>query len=133
MAKLNERRNNVAYTWTPKWVSPFGDKKVYFVPRIENQKGKEWNYIVICCSPSYNGLWKWPAKEAKNLRKWNNNGRMCYYVPLDICEFVKPISEIQMTDVKQEALKTQENWYDYTKPQRWPTWMLISKDVQNRV
>ena len=43
---------------------------------------------------------------------------MCYYVPLDICEFVKPIEDIQMTDVKKKAIETQENWYIYNKPKR---------------
>ena len=30
---------NVAYTWTPKFVSPFGDKKVYLVPSVRDQQG----------------------------------------------------------------------------------------------
>lgn len=125
--------NNCAFTWMPKWVSPFGDKKVYFVPRIKDQKGQEWNYIVVCCSPSYNGLWKWPSKEAKHLMKWNNHGTMCYYVPVDICEFVKPIEDIQMLDVKKKAIETQRNWYIYNHPKRWPFWLLCSEGIRNIV
>lgn len=115
---------NVAYTWQPKFVSPFGDKEVYLVPRVNDQKGDDYNYIVVCCSPSYNGLYKWPSKEAKNLKKFNNHGKWCYYVPFKICEFVKPLSEVQTKSNQEKIEQVQEAWYNYTKPKKLPSWFI---------
>lgn len=47
---------NVSYVWQPKFVSPFGDKKIYLVPAVKDQQGVENNYIIVCCSPTYNGV-----------------------------------------------------------------------------
>ena len=57
---------NVSYTWEPKWVTE--DKVPCLVPAVMNQKGVEWNYVIVCCSPAYNGVWRYKAEEAKKLK-----------------------------------------------------------------
>ena len=115
---------NVSYIWMPKFISPFGDKETYLVPGVKEQQGTEWNYIVVCCSPSYNGLYRCPASEYKNFKTWENNLKKCYYVPISKCEFVKPLEDIEMEVVRNRVHKIQSNWYKKSGRTKVPKWFI---------
>ena len=53
----------------PKFKSPFEDGEVYLVPAVKDQSGRDWNYIVVCCSPLYNGVYKVPANNYKSYKR----------------------------------------------------------------
>lgn len=118
---------NVSYIWAPKFISPFGDDEIYLVPAVSDQQGKENNYIVVCCSPSYNGLYKCPAAEYKNFETWTNNKRKCYYVPISKCEYVKPLEDIQMTPVREKIRKIQLTWQKNKNRKNTPDWFITQE------
>jgi len=115
---------NVSYIWAPKFISPYNDNEVYLVPAVEDQQGKENNYIVVCCSPSYNGLYKCPVKLYKDFDTWMNKKKKCYYIPISKCEYVKPLKEIEMSTVINKIKKNQRNWMKFQKRKKIPEWFL---------
>lgn len=116
--------NNISYIWVPKWVSPFGDDEVYLVPGVKEQQGKNINYIIVCCSPSYNGVYKCNTEYYKDFATWKNNKKNCYYVPLSKCEFVKTLNDISNSEVIKQIKKVQQAWKSYNKPKKIPDWFL---------
>ena len=118
---------NVAYTWTPKFVSPFGDKKVYLVPSVRDQQGVDWNYIFVTCSPTYNGVYKYPAQNVKKYTKWKNGKLDCLYVPLDDCTRIQLLDELTVPAVIDKVAKTQDAWLKRAQPKKLPSWLIIKQ------
>lgn len=54
---------NVAFILQPKISS-----EVVLLPACNKQRGSRWNYIVICCSDEYNGLYRYKADIIPHLR-----------------------------------------------------------------
>ena len=102
--------SNISYIWVPKYVSPFGDNEVYLTPGANEQKGSEYNYIVVCCSPSFNGVYKCKSENYKNYSTWINNKKKCYYVPINDCELFKKLDEIKNTDTLKTIKKVQSDY-----------------------
>lgn len=85
------------------------------------------NYIIITCSPSCNGVWKYQNRRDYEL--WLNNKKVCYCVPMDELEFVMPLENLD-DKRKVEVKKDQAKWfknevknrnYEYKNK---PEWML---------
>lgn len=108
--------NNVAYLWTPHFNSGC------FRVDINKQKGKNVNYIIVCCSPSYNGVWKWRPEDSKYFAKWANNGIQCWCVPIEYCEKVQELNEITTPEIIKEIKKNQKAYikkYREKENQKW--------------
>ena len=70
--------------------------------------GKNVNYVVVCCSPEYNGVWKWHPERKSQYSIWNNNGQRCYCVPVSECEFVQTLESIKTPEIIKEIKKNQK-------------------------
>ena len=108
--------NNISFIYGPKHKNPFTDEfdDKYLVPAIKDQQGV-WNYIVVTCSPSYNGVYKWNHMDKKKCKPWMNGKLPCYYVPRDICKCIK-FDELDMSKpinqkIIEEVKKMQKKWY----------------------
>lgn len=114
---------NVAFIYEPHF------KTNMFRVAVSNQQGKT-NFIVVTCSPKYNGVWKWEKQLDKSYDTWVNGKCLCYCIPISECIKVQEISTITRQDVLSEIKKQQEYWYnsqvknrDYTYKNK-PEWML---------
>ena len=131
--------NNISFIYGPKRKDPFtgewNDK--YLVPAVKDQQGV-WNFIVVTCTPSMNGVYRWNKMQNMGNHKWKTwkNGRtVCYYIPKDECTF-KRFDELDMSKpvnqkLIEEVKKQQGEWlknevknrnYEYKKGK--PDWML---------
>lgn len=115
---------NVAYIYQPHF------KTSMFRVAVNRQQGDDTNYIVVTCSPQYNGLWKYDGKLHKTCGKWVNGKTVCYEIPIAECTFVKGLNEIQQPSHIQAVVKQQEEWFnnkvrnrEYTYAEK-PPWML---------
>ena len=108
--------NNISFTFTPKGKNPETNEwdYRYLVPAVKDQQG-EANFIIVCCHPTLNGVYRWEKKEGKKYKVWDNHGKACYYIPRDDCEYrsfdeldmTKPINQKLIEKVKQ----IQNKWY----------------------
>lgn len=96
-----------------------------------NCQQAEENYIIITCSPSENGLYKWKKSDLDELQFWTNGKLPCYVVPMNKCAFIKSLQEIKNEDIIKEIKKQQKKWYnkevknrDYEYKKGKPEWML---------
>jgi len=80
---------NVAFCLAPK----IGGE-VILLPACDKQQGKHWNYIVVCCSDEYNGLYRYKADIIPHLRCWDNNGKKCYVIPISEVEKFKELNQL---------------------------------------
>ena len=127
--------SNIAYIFRPKEKNPYTGNwdYEYLVPAVSKQKGKKWNYVVVACSPQYNGVYAWDA--SKKYDTWQNGRMLCYYVPISECQFrtFDEISPELRKIIKPEVIKLQEKWlnnqvknrnYIYKKK---PDWMWVDE------
>ena len=133
------KTNNVAFIYGPKEKNPYTgewDYK-YLVPAVKDQKGV-WNYVVVTCTPSMNGVYSWNHMQNMGNHKWKmwmNGKTPCYYIPKDECKFRRfedlnpdhPLTKVIIEGTK----KQQEKWYknevknrDYEYKKGKPDWML---------
>lgn len=91
---------------------------------VDNQQGKEWNFVLITCSPSNNGLYKYPASLCKDYSIWSNRGRECYEIPMRDLEMVKELGDIKRPDLIEEIKKSQKEWLKISKRKSVPEWFL---------
>jgi len=127
--------NNISFTYGPKGKNPDTDEwdYKYLVPAIKEQQGV-WNYIVVTCSPQFNGVYRWNHMDKSKCKAWMNGKLPCYYVPIDICTF-KRFDELDMDlpvnqKIIEEVKKQQAKWFkgevkgkDAYKKKK-PDWML---------
>lgn len=96
----------------------------------KEQQGKPYNYVVVCCSPSSNGVYRWESIKAEKFSSWKNGSLDCYCVPLEECTYIKSLENLENPEVIKSVKKLQKKWfnnqvrnrdYEYTKK---PEWML---------
>lgn len=78
-----------------------------------NEQLEDINYIIVTCSPSYNGVYKWnkPLIRSKDeLGVWTNGKLPCYTVPIYLCTKIKDLSELVNPDVIKIVKKQQKDW-----------------------
>lgn len=97
---------NVAYIYQPHF------KSKCFRVATKDQQGKKYNYIIVTCSPTYNGVWKYRVPRMLYFNIWKNGNIPCYCVPIADCEFVKPLNEITNTNILNKVIKQQKQWYN---------------------
>ena len=112
--------SNIAYIYQPHFNSNC------FRVAISKQQGTTTNYIVVTCSPNYNGVWKYSSSNLYDYPSWNNGNVVCKCVPISDCEFVKHLNQLKNEDILKQVKKQQLTWfnnqvknrnYDYvTKP-----------------
>lgn len=71
-------------------------RDVLLIPSVERQRGKRWNYIVVC-QGDYAGVYKYSVDLIPSLRIWDNKGRKCYIISLDKVQKIKNIEDLDIT------------------------------------
>ena len=72
--------------------------------------GKETNYIIVCCSPSYNGVWKYNVNPEKKYDIYKNKSLICQCVPTSDCEYIGGFEIIKDKDLLKEVKNEQKKW-----------------------
>lgn len=109
--------NNIAYIFQPHYNTGM------FRVAKRDQFGKHFNYIVVTCSPSYNGVWKYSVKNLKDYKIWSNDGLICYCVPIDDCEKIMTLDEVDNPTVIKNIKLQQKKWCKLNNSER-EDWML---------
>ena len=113
---------NIAYIYQPHF------KTKMFRVAMNKQQSPNYNYIVVTCSPQYNGVWRYDGEIHAALSKWVNGSTICYEVPIDKCEFIKSLFEVTDEKVRNNIIKQQSDWlhntvknrnYRYTEKPEW--------------
>lgn len=96
----------------------------------QSQQGKNNNYIVVTCSPKYNGVWKYSPENISKYKTWTNGNIQCICVPISDCIKVRELHEIVDPMMKKEIQTQQKKWYNNAiknhnyKYVNYPEWML---------
>ena len=98
--------SNIAYIYQPHF------KTQSFRSATKDQQGKIYNYIVVTCSPTYNGVWKYDSNKTALFDIWHNGNIPCYCVPMCECEFIKSLNEITNKNILNKVIKQQKQWYN---------------------
>lgn len=96
--------NNISYIYQPHFMTNA------FRVSCKEQQSDSVNYIVVTSSPTYNGVWKWEAKDKETLDIWMNGRLPCYCVPINICHKVKDLSELTNPSIIQVVEEMQRKW-----------------------
>ena len=106
-------KNNVSYIYAPKGKDPFTGvwNNKYLVPAVDSSQGEDINYIIVTCCPSLNGVWVCKAENYKNYKTWDNNGRLCYYVPIDDCEYKMSLEDLKNPPIINAIKNQQQRWW----------------------
>lgn len=116
---------NIGFIYEPHFKT-----KMFRVAKV-CQMGKDFNYVVVTCSPMYNGLYKYDSSKRDNFKTWINGKLECYEIPISECTFVMNLDDIEKPDVKAEIIKQQKKWfnkqvknrtYDYKNKPSWMLW-----------
>jgi hypothetical protein len=70
------------------------------------------NFIVVTCSPQYNGVWKYDGSLHRSCGVWPNGKTLCYEIPIKSCTFVKSLDE--MTDKVKRKMVADQQWEWFT-------------------
>ena len=97
---------NVAYIYQPHF------KTGMFRVAVNKQQSLKTNYIVVTCSPQYNGVWKYDGILHKDCGRWLNGKTMCYEIPISSCTFLKSLDEIQQPNKRKEVMRQQKKWIE---------------------
>lgn len=92
---------------------------------IDKQLGDNYNYVIVTCCPTYNGVYKYPRKNAKDYEVWKNKSIECYCVPIKDCVMVQELTDIKNESLIKEIRRQQKKWLsinEYVKGK--PEWML---------
>ena len=96
---------NVAYIFQPHFNTSM------FRVSANSQQSSETNYIVVTCSPQYNGVWKYSGAIHSFCGRWMNNNTVCYEIPISSCIFVKSLEEIVDKAKRKKVVKQQKDWF----------------------
>lgn len=97
---------NTAYIYQPHFKT-----SMFRVAANKQQSGGD-NYIVVTCSPQYNGVWKYPGSLHSSCGRWvNTHNTVCYEIPISSCSFVKSLEEIVSPDRFKNVVKQQIEWF----------------------
>lgn len=108
---------------------PHFNSKCFRVSKT-SQKGSLYNYVVVTCSPEYNGIWKYEAKKISGFSSWQNGGVSCYCVPISEYTFLQPLESIKTPEIISKIKKQQHKWVNNTVTNRdykyaeTPDWIL---------
>lgn len=94
---------NIAYIMEPHFNTES------FRVAVKNQQNEKTNYIVVCCSPAYNGVWSWD-RETTKVNLITNNKLPCFVVPIESCTFLKNLDEINNPMIKEQIVKVQKKY-----------------------
>lgn len=81
-----------------------------FRPAISNQMGTKYNYIIVTCAPSFNGVWKYDADKTKTFETIYNGKVKCYQVPINECEKIKELKDLTNETIVAEIRRFQNSW-----------------------
>lgn len=92
------------------------------------------NYVVVTCSPSYNGVYEINVtpemREDLRNRLWMNGNLACYCIPMSYFTKTLELSEVKKEDKIKEIRKQQKKWFksevenrNYTYKDK-PDWMI---------
>ena len=109
------KSNNIAYIMQPHYLSNC------FRVSCDKQLGRN-NYIIVTCSPSFNGVYTYDKSILKDCKLWSNKGRMCYEIPVNQCTLYKRLEELQNPEIIKEIKKQQSNWVKTYKQK--PDWLI---------
>lgn len=97
---------------------------------INDQRGTEYNYITVTCSPMYNGIWKYASQKMREYAHWKNGNIECVCVPIKDCVLLQPLDTIKSDGIRHKVKAQQEQWYknkiknrDYTYAKK-PDWFI---------
>lgn len=114
---MKTKYDNLAIIWQPKFTTD------EFIVDRKKQKGKNYNYILVCCAPSYNGLWKYKVDPNKNYGTFINKSVICTCIPVEDCEKVHDLEYFKGTELEGAIRSEQNRWFKQTKKVRRQDWM----------
>lgn len=97
----------------------------------KNHAMSEINYIIVTCSPTYNGVYRYSRDILKDCESWNNKKLQCWCIPIDKCVKVQEIKDIKREDIRKKIIKQQKEWfnsqvenrdYEYKNKPEWMIW-----------
>lgn len=94
----------IAYIYQPHF------KTSMFRVAMNKQQSKDENYIVVTCSPQYNGLWKYAGTIRDTCGRWMNGKIGCYEIPISSCTRMKMLDDIEKPKIRKEVVKQQKTW-----------------------
>lgn len=113
--------NNVSYIYKPHFNSNC------FRVACKDQPVNSICYIVVTCSPEYNGVYRYTNKGYKI---WMNGHLPCYQVPIGDCVKIKDLKDLFNKEVIKKVKNQQKKWFigqvtnkDAYKTNK-PEWML---------
>lgn len=109
--------NNIAIIWQPHYMSDC------FRVNVKKQRGYE-NYIIVCCSPSFNGLWKYEVEEGSEYDEVKNKSITCRCVPVSDCIYIGGFEKIKDKDLLKEIKNEQKKWLKATGKEKKPDWFI---------
>ena len=112
-----KKYNNVAIIWQPHFLTDC------FRVDIKKQQGKEKNYIIVCCSPSYNGIWVHENTD-KQYDLVKNKSLICKCIPTNDCIYIGGFEKIKDKDLIKEIKNEQKKWLKATGKQKKPDWFI---------
>lgn len=115
---------NVGFIYQPHF------KTECFRVALDNQRGKNNNYVIVTCSPMYNGVWRYSPSNIEKYDRWMNGKTECVCVPIKDCDKVKTLEELTDPTILNIIKRQQNNWYkgwvknrDYTYVNK-PDWIM---------
>ena len=134
---------NVAFTTALKEKNPYTGEwdDRYLVPAYECQAGQllghEYNLIYVCCSPKFNGVYRYPSNLTETYDKWMNNKKCCLYVDRFDCEKVAELKDLKKPETIRMVASLQDKWYkgeiknhpEYKREKK-PTWMTEWRETE---
>ena len=124
MSNKKKEYNNISFTYQPN----FNTRTLR--PLVSEQKGNKWNFVVVTCSETYNGVYKYPASKTKEFDTWGSGRNKRYIVPISDCEKIKELNQITNKETLTIIKEQQSLWLNGELP--WckekfdekPDWML---------
>lgn len=114
--------NNISYIWEPHYMS--GCVRV----DVNKQQSDDWNFVIVCCSPLYNGSYRWKGTDRDKWETVKNGKITCYCIPLTQLE-KSPKSLHELPDIYKPMIKqTQEDWFNFGKRKNRPDWFLDKEE-----
>ena len=74
------------------------------------QQGLNENYIVVTCSPEFNGVWAYPACNVSKYETIYSGSVLCYVVPIEDCIKIKELNEITNKEIIKKIKSYQNKW-----------------------
>ena len=96
---------NVAFIYQPHF------KTECFRVAMHDQKGRNNNYIIVTCSPMYNGVWRYSPDNISKYKHWQNGNVDCICVPIKDCIQVKNLEDVTDPTMCDIIKKQQNDWY----------------------